>query len=343
MRRWPRRLPRAPLIRPAALLTALLVAAAPLPAAADAVEGLRALQALDARVATAGYRLAVAGAPFCAPAPAQLGLALHDLSQYAGDAQADARAAFGLGDWPAVLAVVPGGPADRAGVRVGDELTAIDGTPVPAQTGTRSYARMEQLAAMLEAAEGDGSVRLALRRAGQPLTTTIAPARACPTRFQMLPSDTFNAEADGIYVQITSRFALFAVDDAELAALIAHELSHNILRHRARLDAAGMKRGLAGMFGRNARLSRAAELEADRMAVYLMESAGYPTTALVTVWTRLRREHGLGILRNPDHPGEKERIAAMQAEIDRIARLKATGQPLRPDFSGSGLAGSAVP
>lgn len=294
-------------------------------------------------MATAGYRLAVAGAPFCPPAIGQLGLAFHDLSQYAGASQDDARRVFGLGDWPAVLAVVPDSPAERAGMQVGDELTAIAGTPVPAADGTRSYARMEAIARQLEVATAAGTVALALRRAGTPLAVTLTPVAACPTRFQMVPSDSFNAEADGTYVQITSRFALFAANDAELAALLAHELSHNILRHRVRLNDAGRKRGLAGMFGRNARLSRAAELEADRLAPYLLERAGYSTAAVISVWTRLRREHGLGILRNPDHPGEKERIAAMQAEIDRIARLKEAGEPLRPDFAGSGLAGAALP
>ena len=292
-------------------------------------------------MATAGYRLAVAGAPFCQPASGQLGLAFHDLSQYAGAAQDDARRVFGLGEWPAVLAVVPGSPAEQAGVRIGDELVAIGGAAVAAADGTRSYARMAALADQVEAATAKGSVTLSLRRAGAPLSLTLTPAVACPSRFQLVPSSGFNAEADGTYVQITSRFALFAADDAELAALLAHELSHNILRHRVRLDAAGRKRGIAGMFGRNARLSRAAELEADRLAPYLLERAGYPTAALIDVWKRLRREHGLGILRNPDHPGEKERIAAMQAEIDRIARLKAAGEPLRPDFAGSGLAGGA--
>lgn len=324
-----------------ALLAGALAAAA-CPAAADTADGLRALQALDTRVATAGYRLAVAGAPFCAPATGQLGLALHDISQYAGNAQDDARRAFGLGDLPAVLAVVPGSPAGQAGVRVGDELVAVGGVAVPDADGARSYARMGALAEQLDVATATGAVTLALRRAGAPLTLTVTPAPACPSRFQLVPSDGFNAEADGTYVQITSRFALFAADDAELAALLAHELSHNILRHRVRLKAAGRKRGLAGMFGRNARLSRAAELEADRLAAYLMERAGYPTAALISVWTRLRREHGLGIFRNPDHPGEKERIAAMQAEIDRIAALKAAGEPLRPDFTGSGLAGQSL-
>lgn len=342
MHRRPRQLPRTPLIgNPppirAALLALALAGAAPA-AASDEVEGLAALQALDARVATAGYRLAVAGAPFCQPTTIQTGLAFHDLSQYAGGAQDDARAAFGLADAPAVLAVVAGSPADRAGIRVGDELLAIDGAPVPAAEGDRSYARIAALAGQLETASSDGRLLLSLRRAGTPLEATVEPALACPTRFQMLPSNTFNAEADGTYVQITSRFALYAADDAELAALIAHELAHNILRHRVRLDAAGMKRGVRQLFGRSARLSREAELEADRLAPYLMDRAGYPTAALITVWTRLRREHGAGFLRAPTHPGEKERIAAMQAEIDRIARLKAAGEPVRPDLGATGLA-----
>ena len=38
-----------------------------------------------------------------------------------------AQQRYGLGKEPRVLAVVPGMPADRAGLRVGDRVTAVDG------------------------------------------------------------------------------------------------------------------------------------------------------------------------------------------------------------------------
>jgi hypothetical protein len=46
-----------------------------------------------------------------------------------------------------------------------------------------------------------------------------------------------------------------------------------MLRHRTRLDSGGVAYFL-GNFGRNARLIRETESEADRLSVYLLDRAG---------------------------------------------------------------------
>ena len=116
---------------------------------------------------------------------------------------------------------------------------------------------------------------LGLRRGAASRTLEVRAERGCASRFLILPSRQLNAFANGRSVQVTSRLAEEVRREDELAAVLAHEFAHHVLRHRARLDAAGVERGLLGNFGRNARLIRETEEEADRLSVWLLARAGY--------------------------------------------------------------------
>lgn len=282
----------------------------------------------DERVLTAGHRLAVAASALCATRQYHSGFAIHDLSQYGG-VHRRALAATGLAEGPAVLALVADGPAARAGLQRDDVLLAADEVPLPrAPDGTEdSFAPAERIIDALERAFGDGHALLTIRRGGVRHRIEVRAALGCATRFQVLPSPRLNALADGRYVQVTSALVA-AADDDELAGLIAHELSHNILRHRARLNAAGIERGLLQRFGRNARLTRETEREADRFAVYLLARAGYDPAVMIRAWNRLAPPSGL--LLSGRHPGWRERIAAVRAEIAEVERLRSAGREIRP-------------
>ena len=71
-----------------------------------------------------------------------------------------------------VVAPAPGGPADRAGVRAGDVIEAIDGTP------TANLSIYE--AGELLTGEAGSSVELRLRRRQQPTSTAAADAATAP-------------------------------------------------------------------------------------------------------------------------------------------------------------------
>ena len=322
----------------AALLSALLALPAG-PARADPA-GLRALQRYDQIVTSIGYRLATAGGDLCADKVPLTGFVLHDLAQYPASEQDDARATFGFAGEPLVLAVTPASPAAAAGLREGDALLAIDGAPVPPATrGAGSYARMAALLAQIDGAAADRLLDLQLRRAGQILTLHVAATPGCASRYQTNVSSTVDSQADGTYVEINTGLIDFAGAEDQIAAIVAHELAHNILRHRARLDAKGIRRGLLGQVGRSARLVRQTEEEADRLSVYLLDRAGYDPHAIIAFWDHYRRSHILGFLRAPTHMSETGRMAMVQAEIARLAAMKAAGESPRPAF----MAGAALP
>lgn len=318
------------------LIFALLAAAgAQASAQPGREESLVAMRALDQRVATIGHRLAVGARELCAQHQNLPGFAVHDLSQYGADFRAAASRAFGLDAGPGVLALVPGGPAEQAGLRLDDILLGLDGAALPRGDPGRagSFERMATILDAIEAAFADGAAEIAIRRGGAPLSLRVGSEPGCASRFQLIPSRRLNARADGRYVQVTAAIAAYAVDDAELAAVLAHEFAHNVLGHRVRLDEAGASRGFFGNFGRSARNIRATEIEADRMSVYLMERAGYEPAAAVRFWSRFGRR-GLNFLGSPTHPNWRSRIALLETEIAAIRSARAAGRVPVPPVSG---------
>src|SRR3546814_4514002 len=104
-------------------------------------------------------------------------------------------------------------------------------------------------------------------------------------------SDVCSADlADGERVQIGSRF--LADYPQWVAAPIAHELAHNILRHRERLEEKGVSYGLLSGIGRNVGYFRQTELEADILSVSLLANANYDPHIALSFWRAYGPAHG---------------------------------------------------
>lgn len=311
-------------------LPAILAAAASASASAQGDPGLENLRAADMRLASIGYRLSVGAAALCDRLEPGLGIQLHTLGQYPPDSRDRVRAHFGFAGNVAIEGVVPGSPADRAGLKQDDTVAAIGGVALPAgPSGEASTAPFVALYEAIAALPPDRPVEMTVIRAGERLRLSIPPVPACRTRYELKIADDFDARANGAFVQITSRY-LTETPAELLPALVAHELAHNILRHAARLDAAGAEFGLLSGFGRNAGLFRQAEIQADILAVHLLARAGYDPAIAV----RFRREMGpkqlAGMIRSRSHPPLGDRIAIAEAEAAKIAA--AGGKAALPAF-----------
>lgn len=329
---------------PIAILAAIL--AAPLPALTPASGGLAgvapedtaatfdALRQVDARMAEIAYRLTTANAALCrdrAPTP---GWAIHSIGQYDPGLRDQARRSFGFDTAIAVEAVVPGSPADAAGVHANDGIVSVDGhilDAAPPAKGSNSAGRdaaIETIATL----SADRPLDVVLRRGGQTRSVRIAASPGCRSAFEVLLGPGMEASADGRIVQIGVRFFERYTDD-EVAVVIAHELSHNILHHALRLDAAGVKRGLLAEVGRNGRLFRLTEDQADLLGMHLLRNAGYDPQIAVRFW----RDHGGdvdgGLFRSRTHPSSAARAKAIEAEIARIPT--AAGRPFVPPLIAS--------
>lgn len=296
----------------------------------DPAEVLTRLHRQDLAVERVGFRLASANADLC-PRGADAGFAVQTLEQY-GPAYRDAAARlFGLGDSPGIMAVAPGSPAETVGLREGDAILAIDGREPPDATANPEHSNFARTAAVqaqiLDALKAP-VMRLAIQRDGQRLELTLAPAPACPSLFQVVPEARLTGGADGVRVQVSSELAALASSDDELAGLLGHELAHNVLGHTARLDALHVQRGLLSVLGRNARLIRQTEREADRLGIYLLARAGFGPRAAIGFWVRARGATG-GLIGDPTHPSWPERLALVTAEVDEIEAARVPARDLR--------------
>lgn len=265
---------------------------------ADALQQLR---AEDTRLQSIGWRLARGNAPFCANAAPSAGLLLYDVRNFSDSQQV--RAALGIAGEIAIGAVAAGSPAQRAGLRGDEEVIALGDDAMAAlpDVPEGDTARVDGLHDRIDAA--------LLAHGALTVTTpkgryTITGEPACRARFELV-EESGRARSDGWRVQIGRDVLAALANDDELAALMAHELAHAILRHRMRLDAAK----------RTARAVRETEREADRLMPWLLRNAGYDPAAAarwVTGWLRGRDR---GLLRAPTHDGWQNRLTLVSAEV----------------------------
>jgi hypothetical protein len=295
-----------------ALLAALLVASPAVAAAPD--RALMELQARDQQLFAIGWKLASANAPFCEAAAPSLGLSVLDAGGF-GNPEA-VRRQLGLSGDLAVGAVAPGSPAALAGVSTGDTLAALNGTPFEQRfpQAKPAWQRLIDVTAALGAAAAAGPVALTLSRSGLPdRSVTLSGTSACPSRFEVLDSGG-KAAAEGTRVIFGRSFPGFSYPEPEFAAAVAHELAHNLLRHRVTLDAKGRSLG-------NVRLT---EREADRLMPWLLANAGYDPEAALRFMERWGPRHGGGLFRKRTHEGWDERADAIRVEVTNVQALMAS-------------------
>ncbi len=307
------------------------------PAAASSetdIAAYRALLVQDMRMAITGYRLASANAPFCNVKARSPGWILHSARQYPNRETA-AQAFLFFPSYPiAIAGVVPGGPADKAGLKAGDGLADMPGGIFHGGEPTvhkPSSELTDHIAARFRSLwAGTEPVTVTFENPLGRREINLSPPPICASDFMISTGNALDAGADGETVRVSYLLADYAADDAQLAAIVAHELAHNILGHRARLDALNVKRGIGRLFGKSKAAILATEIEADQLSVWLMANAGYDPNGAIVFWTRFGRQHGAGIFGAGTHLRWKNRVAIIQTEIDNIAEQGGPNQSLLP-------------
>lgn len=276
-----------------------------------------ALIAKDLRLATVGYHLAKGSAAYCRNTWRNPGWVLHDERQYPDLALA--HRAFTFRKPVSIAALVTGGPAARAGLQPGDGLTAADGSVVwydPAAKDQRpTSGRIDGLRETIAERLSEGRpVRFGIATANGHRDLIVDPPPVCASDFWVDVRSKRDAGADGKRVRVTSGLIDYVRDDDELAAVVAHEMAHNLLDHRPRIDAS--KSG-------KTKVIKATEAEADRLSVWLMANAGYDPEAAISFWQRYGKATGLGIFSAPTHYRWQTRVAMLREEIDLMSRSPA--------------------
>jgi hypothetical protein len=294
----------------AGLLLAAPLAAQPIDYAAERAAIAR-FQDADQRLQDVGWQLARGNVGFCPKVVPSIGLQLQDMASYG--APDIARKALGLSGDFAVETAARGSPAAASGALTRNrEIVALerfDPNQWPAgakMDWQRLVLAHDHIEAMLTEHGGiavgfaDGS------------TVRLQPAEVCATRFELMGEGT-KAVADGSRVVIGINFPAFAYDEPVFAALVAHELAHNVLQHDAWLD----------RNGRSRKHVRRTEREADRLIPWLLANAGYDPAAGVTFMRQWGSKHDAGLLVLRKHDGWDERAEFIAAELPIIADLMA--------------------
>lgn len=289
-------------------LTSLLVCS---PAAAAPVS-LRWFAQQNLRLATIAYRINIATAADCPDPQRVTGLLLHDLGTYDREIRPAVSRAFSLGAGIGVIQIVPGSAADRAGLKVDDEILAVNGRSVedPGAYNQRrkSFRRVEAFTRALEATLHRAPAQLLIRRGGTLVRTSLSGELGCGGEASLRDSSERNAWSDGEHVVVTTAMMNFARSDDELAFVVAHEMAHNALGH-----AKYRSRGIFGLnFG-----GKRQELAADYMAVWLMTEGGYRAEGGIRFLHDIGRKYPLNF--TLDHPGFGSRIRIVTGAVNSAA------------------------
>lgn len=288
------------------------------------------LRETDTRVISVGYRLIAANAPFCDEKLWTAGWQLHRLDDYGGDENA-AKAYNLKAGFDGVAAIAAAGPAAQAGLKAGDSLALTPQQKLLADGKIKANAAASFLKFYPATVGISPKVSMTVKRTGpvaEDIEVLVTPT--CQSRFQVEPSRKRGASADGEMVTITTRLAELTRDDDELAAILAHEIAHNLLRHPQRLEAVNVSRGILGTVTGDADKIKQTEIEADRLSIWLMANAGYDPQGAIRFWTFYGKKFGKGIFSAPTHYRWKKRVALFEEEIAKLTISGKSAQGYAP-------------
>lgn len=275
---------------------------------------IRTLAAGETRLASVGYRISTANSHTCSAPTMMSGLVAHDLTQYPATGRLAVSRAFSLNEGIGVVGIVKGSGADRAGLRIDDEILVVGGRSVEDPAAwtqkTPSYDRMDRFTATLSASAQGGTTELLVRRQGQLLRLMLTTRPGCGGSVKYVDSSNINAWSDGRHVVLNAGIVSLAQSDDELAFVIAHEMAHNILGH---IDpSANAPRRLFGrVFGES--VPRSTESQADSAAVHLMRRGGYAPQGGLDFLTTARRKMWWAL--SLGHPGFASRLRTVASAM----------------------------
>jgi hypothetical protein len=316
------------------------------------VAALQHLWSEDKRLQDAAWRLSIANVPLCPRSRGPVyGIQLWNAAVFDDSLRPHAVAAFDVGEMLTISNVIAGSPADRAGLKVGERVTAADGVAIP--PGKKA---VETYAEAVDAAHKQWAVQLSLtvEGAGGRRDVVIPGAGGCLYPVAITSDDEVNAFTDGYHIYVTRGMMRFARDERDLAVILGHEMAHNVMNHSGAQQDNAMAGGALGLvldiavaattgyggttfteLGANLggmQYSTEFELEADYVGAYLMRRAGYDIATTPDLWRRLGVEYPETLEDSYTHPAAPERLVALEATVKEIQAKEAAGQPLTPNL-----------
>jgi len=295
------------------------------------------------RLLNIGAPLMLQNAALCPRRALTAGFIVHSDFDVPAPLRDVARTRLNLGADATVLSVFQGTTAHADGLVPGDVLLTINGKRIRNAADAR---------ARIKKAAHASSAQFGFLRAGRAFTLTLPFVPICDYKLVYLESDrTLNAWTDGKQIFVTQGMLDFT-NDRELAAVLGHELAHNIMHHHIKntINTAPIILGggiIDGMVGTNATeimmnaytniWSPRFEREADYVGLYLLARAGGDINAAALFWRRIAAENGITAVVQPEamvhtHPATPERFGALAETAREIKAKTKAGAPLMPNL-----------
>ena len=273
------------------------------------------------------------------------GATFTSMGAYGKDFEATVTKFLGIkGNELGLLHVIPGSPADVAGLKRGDRLISVNGyvlpdsKEAPTELGKRAAEFLKK---------PDPVITVYARKTAsgeQTATAIVTPRLACDFPAFLVMQESLNAYADGKAIAIFRGMLRFA-NDNELAIVIGHELAHNFMGHIE----AGQRNNVLGTIAEILAASRgiptqgalgaaialayspAFEAEADYVGLYVLARAGIEIKEAPKFWRRMAAANPGGISQRgmiASHPATSARFVALEKTAQEIEAKRASGQPL---------------
>ena len=307
-----------------------------------------------ARIHNVAFVILRAGVELCGERvrPA-FGFSMLSAEDFVGDYYETYRRLNNNSNLAHVIGIADGSPAALSGLVPGDAVLAVDGMPIPAEAG----AVADVVASLREFKIGQAATLTVRSRDATERDVTVPSEAVCDYDLRLKMDDLVNAYADGDNVVLHSGMLRFAASDAELAAVVGHEIAHNAMGHIEAKSANAMAGAGVGLIfdvlavvagintggdfmraGANigaGAYSQEFEAEADYVGVYLMARAGLPVAEVPNFWRRMAVAHPGSIAENhgSTHPPTPERFLALENAVQEIAGKITIGAPLMPDMA----------
>ena len=254
-----------------------------------------------------------------------------------------------------VVRVTKGSPAEKAGLKAWDRIVSINGKNdwksakdfekfLKKSTSKTKYKKYNSLAI------------LGVKRDTSTLSIEIEMIEILDFNLIQLESPKIAAFADGKNVYITRGMVEFAKNDDETRFILAHELSHNIMRHSKTKKLGAILGGFFGaaldiglghinngyiytdftkLFSEIGKIvhSKKHEREADYLGMYIVTAAGGDVSNVLSLWRRIAIEElrTTGTLsEGATHPSDPERSLLMLATFKEIEEKREKGMKVFP-------------
>lgn len=258
--------------------------------------------------------------------------------------RAAAQSELGLSQHVTVIFLPETSAAAKAGLKVGDQITAVGKTVIP--TGTKGLTALAKASQSIQTSET--TVSISVLRSNEVKIISVNPETMPRIGLNYdVFSPVVNAFADGTTINFTRGLVRAMGSDQTINMVVAHELAHNCQGHLEAkrtnamgglvLDLLAASAGVdtQGLFTKTAGNAFSAdfEREADYVGLYYLARAGLAVSEardayrLLTVETGAELQAGYG----STHPANPERFVRMEATEKEIASKAAAHQPLVPE------------